>query len=415
MDKKGFSVLKNTNFRLLTMGQFISTFGDSMYLAAILWFASLITGSSASVSIIAVLDMLPAILLGTFLGTIVDRHVPTQIMVLADCARAVCVIGVLVAFTWGELSIGVIYLVTFLMAVFQALYNPAQFSVIPQILPKDLIQQGNSVSSLSQNVSMTIGNFIVGFLWKLLGGIFIFAFNVVSFIFSAICECKIYSKSAVSKENKKQQVDKNSVRYLINESVEGIKYMVKKPAIVSAMVVGITTNATCGSVILMPLYIQKDFTSSIFLYGFVESAGALGMIIGAYLLMKFQIENQHQALIISGIFLTISFAIMALAHNEFILITGRFLYGVFNIMGNIAFSTHFQNSVEEQFRGRMYSISFMISSLSLPIMAFLGGKLADYIGIRETWLIISIPVFISFMANYIICKRGDWFKMEEVE
>lgn len=404
------SILINKDFRNLTCAQIISTFGDSLYLAAILWLATEYTDSSIAISYISVFDMLPAIVLGLFVGTVVDRFPATKMMALSDFARALCALTIFVAYLFGILDIYVIFVVTLIMAIFQAFYNPAHFSAIPQIVANSDIQKGNSISSLAQNISMTVANSAVGILWKTFGASFSFLFDTISFVISGVCELTIPTKSMKDSDVKYK---KGKVSSFLKESVDGVRYMLKKPAIISAMVVGIATNATCGTIILLPLLIKKEFSGTITLYGLAEAMGTLGMMLGSYVLMKFQIKNNHRTLILSGILLTVSFGIMAMAPNSIVLLLGRFLYGFFNMVGNIVFSTHFQINIEEQFRGRMYSISYMVSSLSLPIMSLLGGYMADRLGIRMAWIIICIPVLICFVINYIICSKSNWFTVKK--
>ena len=70
------------------------------------------------------------------------------------------------------------------------------------------------------------------------------------------------------------------------------------------------------------------------------------------------------------------------------------------------FATLFQQEVDDIYRGRIYAISFMVSTISLPISALLSGRVADIVSIRFSWLFFGVMALLLCGLNYCISLKG---------
>ena len=86
--------LLTRDFTLVWWGQMVSQVGDGVSKLALLWFVYSITGSPLKTTMIGLLQTLPPILFGPFIGVIVDRVPKKLLLISSDLIRAL-VLGVL--------------------------------------------------------------------------------------------------------------------------------------------------------------------------------------------------------------------------------------------------------------------------------------------------------------------------------
>jgi MFS family permease len=396
-----FSIIKNRNFKLITAGQFVSAYGDSLYAATILWIAAEMTNSTVQLSIIGICETLPAIVLGVFSGTIVDKFLKTRIMILSDFARALCILIVFLLYITSELNIYYIFAVTLVLGIFHSIYNPAQFAIIPEIVKEEEIQQANSVNTIMLNISNMAGSSSSGFIYRFLGVPISILINITSYIVSGICTIFVKPAKIIKTEN-----TVFNIHTVFADTVGGLKYIMGKPVLISCMLLSMTINILSGALILVPLYIKNDLNMSITIFGLAEGFGAAGMVFGAWLLANIKIKKTYEALFLSGFLQAVSFLVIAIIPNPIILIAFRGIYGLFNGTLNVLFVTKFQSEIDEEYLGRVYSVSYIIGTVSLPLAAVMCGFVADFFGIARAWSILSILVGLLVLINYIFHYRN---------
>lgn len=388
----------NRNFQFMTAGQVVSTFGDTLYLIVISWMAANVTKSNIQLSLISICDMLPSIILGIFSGAIVDRYSSKKIMIIADIARSILILFFIFVILNGCLKIGAIYILTFLIGFLQGLYNPAQFSLVPQIIKEENLKEANAISSVALNIATIVGNSLGGFVISICGILGTLWINCFTFFFSSLCTNKIIyqdEKSAIVNEG------------LVIEIFDSIKYIKNNIRFLQYILLSISLNLISGAFYIMPLFIKNILNNDIKVYGLIEGVGALGIMIGALIIVKMRNGRFYNIMIISGLGEGICFLGIAQSKNIIFIMILRFLLGVCNAIFNVIFLTILQQEVKDEYIGRMYTTSFMLSTLSLPIAAVLSGRLADKIGLRNAWTIFGIITIVCIGINYFIKKKGD--------
>src|SRR2546426_11329872 len=85
----------NRDFRSLFIGQFISQIGDWFNSVALFTLLLSLTGSGEAVGYILIIKLLPSFFVGPLAGVFADRFNRKTIMIGADIARGVVVLGFL--------------------------------------------------------------------------------------------------------------------------------------------------------------------------------------------------------------------------------------------------------------------------------------------------------------------------------
>ncbi len=207
------TVLRNTGFRNLWLGQTISQIGD--YFAFLATFV--VVGSfsndpqttTLSISGMLIANTLPRLLFGMLAGVFVDRWDRRRTMLVSDVLRAALTLAMIPAFLSKNLWL--MYTLGFVMSSVGTFFNPAKTALIPKLVRTDDLTSANALSQTSQMLAMFVGPAIAGGVFKLAGTgneWVAFVVDSTSFIVSAIA----ISLISVPKENSKLKTQNSKLR-----------------------------------------------------------------------------------------------------------------------------------------------------------------------------------------------------------
>ena len=122
--------LLTRDFSLMWWSQVLSQVAEGISKLALLWFVYAVTGSPLKTTVIGLLQTLPPILFGPFIGVIVDRFPKKTILIGSDIARGV-LIGLIPCLVSVEhFTVGSLYLLTFLYGVATAVFVPYDMALM---------------------------------------------------------------------------------------------------------------------------------------------------------------------------------------------------------------------------------------------------------------------------------------------
>src|SRR5947209_10698453 len=145
----------NRNFRLLWLAQTVSELGDWFYSLAVYSLLLDLTGKAQAVGFAVVLQVLPHTLIAPATGVLNDRLSRKAIMIGADIARCLIVLGMLGVRTPG--TVWVVYPLLLLETFGAAFFEPAHSAVIPNIVPAESVLAANALASTTWSVNLAIG------------------------------------------------------------------------------------------------------------------------------------------------------------------------------------------------------------------------------------------------------------------
>lgn len=175
--------LRNREYRKLWFAQLVSVLGDKIHQIAASILVYKITGSLVHVGAMLAVTTLPAVLFGIPAGAAVDRAERKRVMVTADVVRAALVLAIPIL---AEHGIGFFYAAAFLVATASLFFEPARFSLIPDLVPEEELTAANSLDQASIAVSEIAGLAIGAGLVAGLGTFDAFVVDAASFVVSAL-------------------------------------------------------------------------------------------------------------------------------------------------------------------------------------------------------------------------------------
>lgn len=396
-----FKLLKNRNFLFLWLGQSISNTGDWVIVAAQIALVASVSESASALAGLMICKLLPAVLLSSLVGVLVDRLNRKTIMITCDILRAVFVLFLPFAHSLYQ-----IYILVFLMDSFSLFFMPAKDASLPNIVSKDEILAANSFSFVTNQITMVLGLavgatiltivdlvvkvlkveavihrlfFLRLFAPKFLGTNAVFLIDTFSFMISALTLAFIYLPPSehVLKKIKYDQIKE--------DIVEGFSFLKGNPAIRSMIVsvgiaiVGAGTLYTVGY-----LYLKQIIGVSRSGFGFILTLFAMGLLLGAFLVGFLNRFFPKGGIFVAAIFLFgVSLCLFAsFSHFELTLLLAILAGTALGLLSVVGY-TVLQESVTDKIRGRVFVALESVLKVSLLFSLAVTGVIADIIGRRQ--------------------------------
>ena len=235
--------LWNRNFTIMTIGQFISLFGNSLQRFALSLLILDLTGSATIFSLILALTIIPQIFLAPFGGAIADRFNKKNIMVILDtCSGLILLLfTLLLKNTTSVIPVAVLMCI---MAVIQSIYDPSVRASIPAITITKNLENANSIVSVISSLTSLMGPIAAGFLYGLYGIEAVFSLNIVSFLLSAVMELFLHIP------NNAVKINGSAVRTFLTDIRETFSYLLhEKPIVFQTLMIACSFN-----LFLTPVY-----------------------------------------------------------------------------------------------------------------------------------------------------------------
>jgi len=153
------SLLGNRLFLLLWTVQVVSDLGTQFTRVALLVTVTALSPSAAAISVIFLLQMLPTVALGPFVGVLVDRWDRKTIMVLTDILRGAAIL----AYPFAG-SVWALCLITAWVSLLGLFFRPARSAMIPEIVPRRDLMTAASINQFSSNGIVLLGPAAAGLL-----------------------------------------------------------------------------------------------------------------------------------------------------------------------------------------------------------------------------------------------------------
>jgi DHA3 family macrolide efflux protein-like MFS transporter len=399
------SLPANWAFRFFTIwsGQAVSLFGSSLVQFALVWYLTRETGSATVLATATLVALLPQIVLGPFVGALVDRWDRRIIMIVADSSIAAATLLLAWLFTSNQIQVWHVFAILGIRSLGGAFHQPAMTASTSLMVPDEHLARVAGANQTLQGVlniaAPPLGAILIETIFTqnvLLIDVVTAAFAVVPLFFIPIPQPK----------NQVEQANGEREKTSYWQDVRaGFRYVRQWPGLFWLIILAMVLNFLLGPTSsLLPLVITKIFNGGATELGWVESTFGIGVIVAGVLLSiwgGFKRRIITSALGIVGIGLSIA-AIGLIPANLFsLLLVAQFFVGFSQVFANGPLHAIFQSSVAPEMQGRVFSLLGAGATAMMPIGLMIAGPLSDLVGIRF-WFIFggSICVLMIIAATF---------------
>jgi MFS family permease len=372
-----------------TISQFGSTIDDIAFpLVAIL----VLDASAFEVAALGTVLFLPFILFTLPAGVWVDRLPRRPVLIIGDFGRAALYATVPIAYVADVLTLWQLYVVGFLVGVFQVFFDVAYQSYLPSLVDRDQIIEGNSKFEISRSAAQISGPGLGGILVEILTAPYAVLVDALSFLASGLFILRIRTpepKPEVTTEDGRKPSTWHELK-------EGLRFVLGNPNLRAQAGCTATSNlfSSVGFAILI-VFLVRDLGLSPGVIGLVFSVGAAGSLVAAFTATRIsrRFGIGPTTIVVAAAFgpamLLAAFAPKGNAAIPF-LVCAQLVFGFTVVVYNIVQVSYRQAICPPRLQGRMNSVMRFIVWGTIPIGTLLGGVLGSTIGLRETIVVGAI-------------------------
>lgn len=388
-------VLKNSlknkelsNTILLSIASFISIFGTAIYNFAIGLYVLKLTGSGLSFATTLALSILSTILINPFAGVLADRLDKKILAVITDLLNGLLLIGLYIVTKGQPLNLLMIYVSTFFLNVFTTVYGISIEAAKTNLVSEKRLISINSINKVIESTSSILGPVIGGIVFAFLDIRIFIIINGISFCISALLQILIDFKFNYKSDGE----NKEKINF-ITDIIDGINYLRTRKNILNMFGVYVALNFFIGLSITvpMPYIINNILKLNAKFFGIIEGAFPIGMILGALMIKRIMSQYSCDKIVRSSSIVVsvcmIAIGVSVILHNQlyneifylmyFILI--MILAGVAISSIDIPIFYMLQQTIPQEFRGRVFSIGITIAKIILPVALIIAGALINLI------------------------------------
>jgi len=391
---------KNKNFVKLWFGQLVSILGDQIHFIALLVLIQNFFGNIVVTGTVMMITALPKVLFSPFAGVLVDRWSLKKTMIISDLLRMGLVFLIPVLFSVFEKpSMMIIFILTFAISTVSVFFYPAKSASIPTLVEKEKLLAANSLSGSTQMIISLFGLLGGAVLVAVIGTTWAFIFDALTFLISAVAISLI--KYPAKKPLAEQDEQASKFQQYFKEFKDGAIYIINDRLLGFMMSFFISIMLLGGAInILMLALIQDVLQLDASVIGYVFGANMVGMLIGMSLVGKITKRYPKEKLLVWSTFI-FSFTIssVAILDNLVLLLPVMIINGVGNGILNVISNTIFQEHVQENMRGRVFSVIDAAVNSAAIISMLPAAWLAQQFGVTNIFLTVGVLIFLIFLIS----------------
>jgi len=372
--KLPLGALRHRNFRLFSIGQFISLSGTWMQQVAVAWMVLQLTDSAFSVGLVTTLGGLPMAMFTLYAGVLADRIdkrrfllLIQSLMLLVAAALAALTLADAITLTW-------IMVLVACYGVLVAFEVPTRQAFVVEMVGKDDLIHAIAINSSVFNATRVVGPAIAGVLISVAGVAAAFVVNAVSFVavLAALLAMRFPPETRVPVEVNAREAFREGMRFVLERP--GPRRLI--------LLTGVVSIFGSSFVVMLPVLARDALGVGAEGYGVLVAATGVGSLAGALILAAFGGRLPRQRLIFLGAG-TLGLVLTVVGWIPWfgVAVAALAVAGCALIFTYVNINTVLQTQAPDHLRGRVMGFfAFMALGMS-PLGAFQIGWLSEHLGV----------------------------------
>lgn len=385
-------------------GQAFSIVGSQLVQFALIWYLTVDTGSATVLATAAMVGTLPQVILGPFVGTLVDRWNRRRIMLLADSTITLFTILLALRFALNDVAVWHIYVVMFVRSLAGSFHGNAMSASTSLMVPVEHLTRIQGINQMLNGglnvVSAPLGALLLGILpiqsvLLIDVGTALLAILPLSFIRVPQTERLAGGKGP-----------EGAQATIWQDFQAGYRYFLSWPGL---LLVGLMTVGINFTIIpaysLLPLMVREYFGGNVVQLSWVESAMGIGIIAGgAWLGFWGGFKRKMLTSMLGLMGMGVGTLMMAIAPPSALLmaVAAALCVGIMTPITMGPFYAVIQSAVEPDMQARIITLLSSIGGGMAPIGLMIAGPVADHSGIKTWFFLGGILCVLMSVAGMLI-------------
>ena len=378
----------------MAFSRFISNVGNGVSPIALAYGVLSLPGATGKdLSIVMAARFVPLLAFMLFGGVIADRFQRNRLVggsdILGSFLAAVSAISLIAGFS----STWLLALMGGLFGILNAIWWPAMSGVLPEILPKEKLQEGNAVVGLLTNLGYIFGTLGGGVLVSSLGAGWGLLVDATSFFIAGV----IVWRLPITGKNKEKSPG------IIHDLVVGWKEFISRSWVIAMVVSFALINMAFESMlsVLGPLNFSDPVTGPK-QWSYNLAGLSVGMLLGGIWALKVKIGRPlYLAMVLIAISAVWDYA-LAFDLPMSLSILAAVFSGISLEIFMVTWNTSLQSHVPEESYSRVSSYDTLGSFGIAPLGIVIAGPLAMHFGVNTILFVTGSTTLLASIASLLV-------------
>lgn len=386
-------------FFLIWGGQTVSLLGSQLVQFALIWWLTQTTGSATVLATASLVGMLPQVVLGPFVGVLVDRWNRRLTMLFADSAVALATLVLAYLFWAGAVQIWHVYVILFVRSLAGGFHWPAMQSSTTLMVPQEHLARIQGLNQMVGGGLNVIAAPLGALLLSLLPMQGILAIDVVTAL------CAILPLLFVFVPQPLRQTAVSQTSYWADLRA-GLRYVWSWPGLLMLMFLAMFINLVLSPAFsLLPLLVAQELQGGAQELGWVQAALGLGVLAGGLLLSVWGgFRRRIHTTLTALIFMGIAVFLLGIAPAGYLMLAigAAAFFGAMQALVNGPLQAVFQATIEPAMQGRVMTLISSLAAGMAPLGLLIAGPVADLVGVRVWYLVGSLVTAGIGLAGWVL-------------
>jgi len=382
-------------------------FGSSVVGFALAWYLAKETGSATILSTAMLVNFLPMIFLGPFIGPFIDRWNRKKIMVFSDLITMLLTAVLVVLFYYDVIQVWHIYVVMFSRALSGSFQGPAFGASIPMIVPEKHLVRANGLNSTLGGVINLLAPPSGAFLMEALPMHWVLSVDIIT----AIIAISILLPLTIPQPLRETLTQKLNV---INDMMQGFRYITSWKGLLYLGILAALLNFFAAPLnSLLPLFVTEYLGGDVLKLGWFGTAIGVGVVAGGLIISTWGGFKKRILNVFFG-FIVWCIVIFVFGYTTergyFMGLSMWFISGLCNAFFNSPTHAILQSKVPRDMQGRVFSVFGCMNTAMIPVSLAIAGPIADAVGVRNIYHISGVAMLILVLLGFYF---GNLMNIEE--
>ena len=376
-------------FFTIWTGQQLSIVGSRAAQFALVWWLTTTTGSATVLASATLVAMIPQIVLGPFVGALIDRWNRRAVMIVSDSFIALISLWLAYLFWSGAMEVWHIYVVMLTRSFGGAFHWPAMAASTTLMVPEKHYTRIAGLNQTIHGLLSIVGPPLGALLMSLMPLHGVMMVDVATAAFAVAPLLFLFVPQPA-----REHVEAVKARSFLANAREGLRFVFGWPGLIALLIgASVLKIALIPAFSLSPLLVYDHFGGGAPELSLFDAMAGVGILVGGLVLSVWGGFKRKVYTILTGL-LGIGLACIVLgltpSNTLWLGIASVFVVGLMISLTDGPISALLQATVPPEMQGRVFALLGSLFSLTTPIGLAIAGPVADATGVPFWFLLAGL-------------------------
>lgn len=375
-------------FAAIWIGQQFSLVGSALAQFALVWWLTQKTGSATVLTTASLVAILPGVLLGPFVGALVDRWNRRTVLIAADGAVALAAVWVAYLFWSGSMQVWHLYVLMFVRAIGGGFHWPAMMASTSLMVPDKHLAR---VAGINHTVQGAI-NIVAPPLGALLLGLMPLHAIMAIDVGTALLAIVPLLFLAIPQPQRGAPAARLTPSTLWADVRQGFRFLWNWPGVFALLLIATVINLLLNPAFaLLPILVTKHFAGGAWHLSGLDAAWGVGVVLGGLTLGVWGGFRRRILTTLAGLIgMGLSTLVIGLVPPQWfwLAVVAMLGTGAMNPIVNGPIMALLQSLVPPEMQGRVFTVIQSVAAGMSPLGLAVAGPVADALG-AQSWFLLG--------------------------